>query len=848
MNGHQPPISPGPNVSADGTTVPTSRMLVVMSDLPTPPQAHQHASTAIPPAPAAHQQVMSMSPHHLSSGSSSPGLSPARHSPSPHSPGSPAVTLALIYPGGGPIPLTVSHTSPVGKHGGTLGALTASVNALQRPISTAGLHTATSYPVIRTSLAPGCRPSLMPFNPMAGPRARSPKQQQRVIMTTKTPIFNRSHAVPATTTAGVPCTTVTMPPGMVRVSPSTQAVRAQVQAQAAHAQAQAARAQAHLQAVQQARHIFPQSSAGIPPTSSAIGNLANPTGGQMIRSQNPTINNAQARLQQALANAAAKYREHQHRNSQFGPVSPISSPPLGLVAPSVQQRNRPIPNPPPSYSQAIKPAPHIPILPKSSYTPIMAKPVNLKSDGNNRNNNNNSKPKAHDKKPTPKPGSQFGHGHSSEVRRSKKPAVSLPTATVSATASTPHIANIAGILKEVTDAFRPEISARREASVRPELSFRPETDVRTEVTVMSDVVTIKENGFMEKEVPRAIVRPQVLTHVIDGFIIEESKEPFPVSHTPEMPDVIPEQQPHTPKPHKQHKPKQQPKKDNAENTTEVENMLRCEFCGKTAPARNFTRSKRFCSLSCAKRYNVGCSKKLGLFSPKREHPERAKHSMKLQTKAKPLKGVRGKHGRLSFNVGQPWLERYRHKESSNWQNENTPQASDLPPKLHHHHHHEQQQHPQQHQPQQQQPQQHQPQQELQQQQLEERTESTTSSSDSSSNPPSASDETSSLSARAPSPSQASEPDTAPASDDPFEESPPAGPISRDPAKWSVQDVYEFIQALPGCESYADEFQKQEIDGQALLLLKEDHLMTALNMKLGPALKVINRINSLKDGK
>ncbi|ELU08374.1 hypothetical protein CAPTEDRAFT_138021, partial [Capitella teleta] len=49
-----------------------------------------------------------------------------------------------------------------------------------------------------------------------------------------------------------------------------------------------------------------------------------------------------------------------------------------------------------------------------------------------------------------------------------------------------------------------------------------------------------------------------------------------------------------------------------------------------------------------------------------------------------------------------------------------------------------------------------------------------------------------------------------------------------------------------CESYADEFRSQEIDGQALMLLKEDHLMTAMNLKLGPALKICARINTLKD--
>lgn len=50
----------------------------------------------------------------------------------------------------------------------------------------------------------------------------------------------------------------------------------------------------------------------------------------------------------------------------------------------------------------------------------------------------------------------------------------------------------------------------------------------------------------------------------------------------------------------------------------------------------------------------------------------------------------------------------------------------------------------------------------------------------------------------------------------------------------------------GCQDIADEFRAQEIDGQALLLLKEDHLMSAMNIKLGPALKICARINSLKE--
>lgn len=45
---------------------------------------------------------------------------------------------------------------------------------------------------------------------------------------------------------------------------------------------------------------------------------------------------------------------------------------------------------------------------------------------------------------------------------------------------------------------------------------------------------------------------------------------------------------------------------------------------------------------------------------------------------------------------------------------------------------------------------------------------------------------------------------------------------------------------------AEEFRSQEIDGQALLLLTEDHLVSTMNLKLGPALKLCAQIQSLKD--
>ena len=50
----------------------------------------------------------------------------------------------------------------------------------------------------------------------------------------------------------------------------------------------------------------------------------------------------------------------------------------------------------------------------------------------------------------------------------------------------------------------------------------------------------------------------------------------------------------------------------------------------------------------------------------------------------------------------------------------------------------------------------------------------------------------------------------------------------------------------GCEELASQFLSQEIDGQALMLLREDHLISTMNIKLGPALKICASINSLRD--
>lgn len=64
-------------------------------------------------------------------------------------------------------------------------------------------------------------------------------------------------------------------------------------------------------------------------------------------------------------------------------------------------------------------------------------------------------------------------------------------------------------------------------------------------------------------------------------------------------------------------------------------------------------------------------------------------------------------------------------------------------------------------------------------------------------------------------------------------------------KWSVDEVCEYIRSLPGYGDYAEDFSNHEIDGQALVLLNENHLVKTMNIKLGPALKIMSQIEAIK---
>uniref|UniRef100_A0A672ZKB4 Polyhomeotic-like protein 2 n=1 Tax=Sphaeramia orbicularis TaxID=375764 RepID=A0A672ZKB4_9TELE len=208
-----------------------------------------------------------------------------------------------------------------------------------------------------------------------------------------------------------------------------------------------------------------------------------------------------------------------------------------------------------------------------------------------------------------------------------------------------------------------------------------------------------------------------------------------------------------------------------------EPMLTCELCGRVDFAYIFKRSKRFCSTFCAKRYNVGCTKRMGLFPNRKTTLENLKKQRALN----------GNHKNSTLEV--------KKKTPPSVQKPPVPVLSG-PPSIH--------------------PAQAQ------------------------------SSQCSELSGYDLAPSPLLTPQRLPVVRGSDVALLTHSCLPSDPGKWNVDDVYEFICSLPGCLEIAEEFRCQEIDGQALLLLKEDHLMGTMNIKLGPALKIFAQISLLKD--
>ncbi|XP_034722055.1 lethal(3)malignant brain tumor-like protein 1 isoform X2 [Etheostoma cragini] len=73
----------------------------------------------------------------------------------------------------------------------------------------------------------------------------------------------------------------------------------------------------------------------------------------------------------------------------------------------------------------------------------------------------------------------------------------------------------------------------------------------------------------------------------------------------------------------------------------------------------------------------------------------------------------------------------------------------------------------------------------------------------------------------------------------------AGVTAETVRHWSIQQVCDFVQSLPGCEDQAQQFRNEHIDGRAFLLLTQRDIVRIMAIKLGPALKIYNCILMFK---
>ncbi|XP_034559922.1 polyhomeotic-like protein 3 isoform X2 [Notolabrus celidotus] len=303
--------------------------------------------------------------------------------------------------------------------------------------------------------------------------------------------------------------------------------------------------------------------------------------------------------------------------------------------------------------------------------------------------------------------------------------------------------------------------------------------------------------------PDRILTAQILTHLVEGFVIREGLEPFPVVPT----TLLSDQQASLPDSEEiqtngdaaaEDSPLEADLSDStdsemdnddpaADDLTEspVSSVLQCEFCGSRGYAHTFLRSKRFCSMTCVRRFNVSCTKRISMLRAGRwgHRP--------MGRRGRPPSRVNGasrehflRQTHRSFGSEEARQSSLRQEEQDEEQEDDdlpVPMTTRLRKQAETRREREREK----------------------EREQEQRMTETISVSD-------------------------GEEDVG------------------SPSQWNVEQVVNFINSLPGGQDVAADFRSQEIDGQALLLLTEDHLVSTMNLKLGPALKLCAHINSLKD--
>lgn len=65
-------------------------------------------------------------------------------------------------------------------------------------------------------------------------------------------------------------------------------------------------------------------------------------------------------------------------------------------------------------------------------------------------------------------------------------------------------------------------------------------------------------------------------------------------------------------------------------------------------------------------------------------------------------------------------------------------------------------------------------------------------------------------------------------------------------EWTPHQVADFVAKIPGCKVWAAQFERELIDGAAFATLTKDDLESYLGLKMGPAVKIYNRILKMRE--
>ncbi|KAM9323111.1 polyhomeotic-like protein 3 [Pholidichthys leucotaenia] len=293
----------------------------------------------------------------------------------------------------------------------------------------------------------------------------------------------------------------------------------------------------------------------------------------------------------------------------------------------------------------------------------------------------------------------------------------------------------------------------------------------------------------------------ILTHLIEGFIIREGLEPFPAGsssltaeHQASLPepqeiqsngDVAVEDSPvdadlsdSTDSEMENDGPAADGSSEVAELEESVAGVLQCECCGRRGSTHTFLHSRRFCSMTCVRRFGVSCTKRVTVLQAARWGHRLMVRRGRPSRRANREHFHRQPHRSFGSEDTQQSSQRQTDKQLENEEEKDEEPPVPMTTRLR-----------------------KQAERQREREQAQRTTEMITVSDEEH--------------------------------------------VSC-PSHWNVEQVFSYISTLPGGADMAEEFRSQEIDGQALLLLTEDHLVSTMNLKLGPALKICAHINSLKD--